>query len=36
VRCHDGTVVAHDRDHYGQIERCPGSDRPTLAVEAAA
>jgi len=31
VRCEDGVVVAHDRDSYGNAERCPGSDKPAVA-----
>ncbi|MDF2144141.1 hypothetical protein [Knoellia sp. p5-6-4] len=36
VRCDDGKVVEHDRDSYGQLERCPGSDKPVAAGVAAA
>ena len=31
VRSEGGRVVQHDRDAFGQPERCPGSQKPTPA-----
>lgn len=36
VRCHDGVVVAHDRESLGLSEPCPGSGKPAVAATAPA